>query len=227
MLEVLGKIFSITLIDLVLSGDNAAVVGLAIRNLPENLRKKAAIFGAGGAVCLQVTFATMATYLMTVNYLSAIGGLILVFITYKLIKPGKEEEAEVKASDKFWAAVGTIVVADISMAFDNVMGVAGVAEGHVLYIIFGLSVSIPILIFGATWLARLMDKFPIIIYLGATVLAHTATSMIVHDKALHVVRIVGETFATLIPWILAIPVLVYGVIVVRKAKVATLEGAGK
>ncbi|ATW27244.1 TerC family protein [Candidatus Formimonas warabiya] len=224
MWEVLGKIFSITLIDLVLSGDNAAVVGLAIRNLPDKMRRKAALFGAGGAVFLQVTLASIATFLMKVNYLSAIGGVILIFITYKLIKPGGEEEANVSASDKFWTAVGTIVVADISMAFDNIMGVAGVAEGNVLYILFGLSMSIPILIFGATWLATLMDKFPIIIYLGATVLAHTASSMIIHDKALHLTKFIGEIWATAIPWCLAIPVLIYGIVVVRRMKRSQVPG---
>lgn len=211
-------IISISIIDLVLSGDNAAVIGLAIRDLPDEMQKKAAIFGAGGAIVLRVTFTIFAVYLLTVKYLSAIGGVILVYITYKLLKADTEGEADVKASNKFWSAVGTIIIADISMAFDNVMGVAGAAHGQVWLVVFGLILSIPILVWGSTWLATMMGKYPIIIYIGATVLAHTAVNMIFHDTALHLTRYTGELLGTLIPWLCAVPVLVYGIMVTRKSK---------
>lgn len=213
-------IISITLIDLVLSGDNAAVIGLAIRNLPKEMQKKAAIYGAAGAIVLRVIFTVFATYLLTVPYLSAIGGIILVWITFKLIKHDDSCEENVKSCDQFWPAIGTIVIADLSMAFDNVMGVAGAAHGSVALVIFGLLLSIPILVYGATWLATLMGKYPIIIYIGAAVLAHTAFAMIFHDQALHLNRYTGEFLGDMIPWILGVLVLAYGFFNIRKNKTA-------
>ena len=211
-------ILSISLIDLVLSGDNAAVIGLAIRNLPQAMQKKAAILGGAGAVVLRVIFTIFAVYLLKVKFLSAIGGVILIWITYQLIKPGGVgEEEHVKAAGKFWSAVGTIIIADLSMAFDNVMGVAGAAEGEVWLVVFGLLLSIPILILGATWLATMMERWPIIIYIGAMVLMHTATNMIIHDHALNLTAFTGDFLGILIPWIIALPVLVYGWLAIRKA----------
>jgi YjbE family integral membrane protein len=208
--QTLAAILSITLIDLVLSGDNAAVIGLAIRNLPRPMQKKAAIFGAAGAVILRVIFTIFAVYLLTVKYLSAIGGIILIFITYKLLNTKNEAEVNVRAANKFWSAVGTIIVADISMAFDNVMGVAGAAHGEAWLVVFGLLLSIPILVWGSTWLATMMGRYPLIIYIGATVLAHTAISMIFSDPALQLTRWTGEFFGKIIPWALALPILIYG-----------------
>lgn len=213
-------ILAITIIDLVLSGDNAAVIGLAVRNLPHDLQKKAAIYGAAGAIVLRVIFTIFATYLLTVPYLSAIGGLILVGITIKLMKhdDGDSCDENVKSCDSFWPAIGTIVIADLSMAFDNVMGVAGAAHGSVGLVVFGLLLSVPILVYGATWLATLMGKYPIIIYIGAAVLAHTAFAMIFHDKALHLTLYTGELMGNIIPWALAAAVLAYGFYTVSKAK---------
>ena len=209
-------IITISLIDLVLSGDNAAVIGLAIRNLPKGMRQKAALLGAGGAIILRVTFTIFAVYLLKVKFLSAIGGVVLIWITYNLIKPQDEgDESGIHAADKFWSAVGTIIIADLSMAFDNVMGVAGAANGEAWLVVFGLLLSIPILIIGATWLASLMEKWPIIIYIGAMVLMHTATNMIIHDAALHLIQYTGALMGTLIPWICALPVLVYGWMTIR------------
>lgn len=206
----IGAIISIVIIDLVLSGDNAAVIGLAIRDLPRPMQKKAAIFGAGGAIVLRVVFTIFAVYLLTVKYLSAIGGLILIFITFKLINTNIDNHTSGHASNKFWGAVGTIIVADISMAFDNVMGVAGAANGEALLVIFGLLLSIPILVWGSTWLAVVMGKYPIIIYIGATVLAHTAINMIFHDVALNLTQFTGLFLGKIIPWAFALPILLYG-----------------
>lgn len=211
-------VISITIIDLVLSGDNAAVIGLAIRNLPKEMQKKAAIYGAAGAIVLRVIFTVFATYLLTIPYLSAIGGIILVWITYKLMKHDNSCEGNVKSCDNFWPAIGTIIIADLSMAFDNVMGVAGAAHGSVALVIFGLLLSIPILVYGATWLATLMGKYPIIIYIGAAVLAHTAFAMIFHDKALYLTQYTGEFWGNMIPWLLGLLVLIYGLWDVERTK---------
>ncbi|ATW23860.1 TerC family protein [Candidatus Formimonas warabiya] len=210
-----SAVISIGIINLVLSGDNAAVIGLAIRDLPRDLQKKAAIYGAAGAIILRVVFTIFATYLILVPYLSAFGGIVLIWITYKFLQHDEGEE-NIKASREIWPAVWTIVIADLSMAFDNVLGVAGAAHGSVGLIIFGLMLSIPILIWGSTWLAGMMGRYPIIIYIGAAVLAHTAVSMIIHDRALHLVRYMGEMWGTILPWLFAFLLLVYGIIEIKK-----------
>ncbi len=208
--QIFLSIISISIIDLVLSGDNAAVIGLAIRNLPRRLQKKAVVFGASGAIILRIIFTIFAVYLLSIKYLSAVGGVILLWITYNLVKSNSEDKTFVKGANSFWPAVGTIIIADLSMAFDNVMGVAGAAHGKPLLVIFGLILSIPILIIGSTWLATLMEKFRIIIFVGAMVLVHTATSMIINDQALGLVNYIGEVGCFLIPWLCSLSVLIYG-----------------
>lgn len=208
------SVFSIVIIDLVLSGDNAAVIGLAIKNLPDEQRKSAALLGAGGAVGLRILFTSLATILITIPYLNLLGGILLLWITWNLIKQGEEAAGEdVNASSKFWAAVGSIIIADASMAFDNVMGVAGAAHGSIALVIFGLALSIPILIWCSNWLATLMNKYPIIIYIGGAVLAHTALSMIFHDHGLDMVHRLGSSGAIITELIAAaagLAVLVWG-----------------
>ncbi|AOQ23561.1 TerC family protein [Neomoorella thermoacetica] len=211
----LWAILSITIIDLALSGDNAAVIGLAIKNLPQEQRKLAAFIGAGGAILLRVTLTALATLLLRIPYLNAAGGVILIWITWKLLK-GDEGEESVKASNRFWSAVGTIIVADLSMAFDNIMGVAGAAHGHLGLMIFGLAVSIPILVLGASWLAIMMNRYPIIIYIGGAVLAHTSLAMIFEDHGLGLPRYTGELAAVLIPWAMAAAVFIWGWFQTRK-----------
>ncbi|HYH02989.1 MAG TPA: TerC family protein [Bacillota bacterium] len=202
-------VFSIVLIDLVLSGDNAAVIGLAIKNLPHEQRKTAAMFGAGGAIVLRIIFTSIATLLINVPYLNAIGGALLLWITWNLLKQDDGEE-HVNAANKFWAAVGSIILADVSMAFDNIMGVAGAAHGSIYLVIFGLALSIPILVWGSNWLATLMNTYPIIIYIGGAVLAHTSLNMLFHDHGLNMIQFVGKTGADAISWSFAMIVLTYG-----------------
>lgn len=218
----LGAILSITIIDLALSGDNAAVIGLAIKNLPREQRKIAAFIGAGGAILLRVTLTALATLMLRIPYLNAAGGVILIWITWKLLK-GDEGEESVKASNRFWSAVGTIIVADLSMAFDNIMGVAGAAHGHVGLMIFGLAISIPILVLGANWLATMMNRYPIIIYIGGAVLAHTSLAMIFEDHGLGLPRYTGELAAVFIPWALATAVFIWGWFQTRKTAAREAE----
>ncbi len=198
------------LIDLVLSGDNAAVIGLAIRHLPAKQRKKAAILGTGGAVGLRVGFTAVATLLLQVPYLSAVGGLILLFITGKLLKDNDNVHLGTAPATKFWSAVGTIIVADLSMAFDNVMGVAGAAHGNISLVILGLGLSVPILIAGSTWLAKLMNRYAIIIYLGAGVLVHTGLKMILHDPGLRLNFLIGGFLARFFPLLPALFLVGWG-----------------
>ncbi|MGI6066681.1 MAG: TerC family protein [Bacillota bacterium] len=210
MWETAAAILSISIIDLVLSGDNAAVIGMAIRDLPKNLQKKAAVVGTGAAILLRVIFTIFAVYLLSMKYLRAVGGLLLIWITWKLLNTNVVETTHVSGSNRFFRAVGTIIVADLSMAFDNVMGVAGAAHGQIWLVIFGLMLSIPILVFGSTWLAGLMNRQPFVIYLGGMALAHTAISMIIHDNALNIISYTGDFWGILIPWFFAFSVLVYG-----------------
>lgn len=210
-MDIITKILSIVIIDLALSGDNAAVIGLAIRNLPDSQRKWAAIVGTGGAVVLRIIFTILAALLLGISYISFIGGVILLFITWKLLKEDEPKpDSGIGAATKFWAAVGTIIIADLSMAFDNVMGVAGAAEGSVMLIIFGLLISVPILIVGSTWLAKVMKKYPIVIYIGAGVLIHTASKMIIKDQGFALMNYLGSTLTTAIPIILGVLLVVGG-----------------
>ncbi|HEX7713779.1 MAG TPA: TerC family protein [Bacillota bacterium] len=213
MIAIIMSILSITLIDLVLSGDNAAVIGLAIKDLPHEERKSAALWGAGGAIVLRVFFTVLATLLLKIPYLNAIGGVILLWITWNLLNSHDDENQDDhgKTVTKFWKAVGTIILADLSMAFDNIMGVAGAAHGEIYLVIFGLALSIPILVLGASWLATLMEKFPIIIYLGGAVLVHTSLAMIFHDKALYLFHYLNEFTIQIISWLAALSVLAIGV----------------
>jgi YjbE family integral membrane protein len=207
----LMSILSITIIDLVLSGDNAAVIGLAIKNLPREQRKSASLVGAGGAIVLRIIFTSVATLLITVPYLNLIGGILLIWITWNLLNQDEgREDNNVKAANKYWAAVSSIILADASMAFDNIMGVAGAANGSVYLVIFGLALSIPILIWCSNWLASLMNRYPIIIYIGGAVLAHTAFNMILHDQGLDMPYLIGKQASNLIPWCFALMVLIFG-----------------
>lgn len=213
----LGAVLGITIIDLALSGDNAAIIGLAIKDLPAGQRKKAAFLGAGGAIVLRVLFTAIATTLLQIPFINALGGLVLVWITWKLVM-AEEGREEIKSHGRFWEAVGAIILADLSMAFDNVMGVAGAAHGSVGLVLFGLALSIPIVVLGSNWLATLMNRYPIFIYLGAAVLAHTALAMVFHDGGLHLYTYTGEILANVIPWLLAAFVLLWGWSEVKKLK---------
>jgi YjbE family integral membrane protein len=220
--ETLSAILSIAIIDLALSGDNAAVIGLAIKDLPAVRRRQAALIGTGAALLLRVIFTAIATILTRIPFINAIGGIILVWITWKLIMPGKSDEEHVKGSDKFWGAIFAIIVADMSMAFDNVMGVAGAAHGSILLVIFGLLLSIPILVFGSSWLATWMNRQPFIIYIGGAVLAHTSIAMIFHDKGLNLVNTLGELPTLIIPWLFALAVLVFGWVETKKMRLRAM-----
>lgn len=205
----LNELLSITIIDLALSGDNAAVIGLTVRNLPPRQRKVAAFLGAAGAILVRVLFTALATVLITVPYLSALGGIILVWITWRLVVQ-KKEDNNMNVSNRFWTAVFSIIVADLSMAFDNVLGVAGAAHGDLKLMVFGLALSIPILIVGANWLATIMHKYPITVYIGAAVLANTAFKLVLHDPALSISQYIGAAAIDVLPKVFALLVLAWG-----------------
>lgn len=181
-LDFITKVLSIIAIDLVLSGDNAVVIAMASRRLPVEQRKKAIILGGGGAVVLRILFTIGAALLLGVPLLQAIGGLLLVYIAIKLVKPHSDEHSNIKASDSLTAAIRTIILADVVMSLDNMLAVGGAAHGHIGLLIFGLMLSIPILLFGSSFIARMIDRYPWLNLVGAAILVHTAMEMFFKDK---------------------------------------------
>ena len=175
-------VLSIILIDLVLSGDNAVIIALACRNLPSRLRRKGIIFGVLGAVGLRVLLATVMVYLLRIPFLKTAGGALLVWIACRLVQPGKEEEREIEAPERLWAAVKTIIVADALMSLDNIIAIAGASYGKPALLWFGLALSIPLVVFGSQILLVLMDRFPWIILAGGAVLGWAAGHMMITDE---------------------------------------------
>ncbi|MBO0456169.1 TerC family protein [Enterococcus hulanensis] len=187
-LEILSKVLSIIVLNLVLSGDNAVVIALATRKLPRNSQNKAIVIGTAGAVVLRILLMLIAVELLTVPYVKIIGAGLLFYIAYDLLK-SNGEEAEVKSETTLLSAVRTIIIADLVMSLDNVLAIAGVADGHFLLAVIGLNISIPIVIFGSQVILKLMDRFPWLIWIGALLIAYTAGSMLVEDNFIrHLIR---------------------------------------
>jgi YjbE family integral membrane protein len=180
----------IILIDILLGGDNAVVIALACRGLPPKQRKLGIIYGTMGAIILRVILIAFALALLAVPYLKLVGGILLVWIGVKLLLPqdDHDEHGNIQSSDKLWAAVKTVIIADLVMSVDNVLAIAGAAESagqHQLpLVIFGLLVSIPIIVAGSQIVLKLMDRFPIIIVLGGMLLGWIAGQMIFTDPGL-------------------------------------------
>lgn len=174
---------SIILLDILLGGDNAVVIAMAANKLPGNLRRKAILIGTGGAVVIRLVMTLIAVWLLTIPFLQALGGLILLPIAVKLLVPAEQEE-NVTASDSLMGAIKTIIIADAAMGVDNVLAIAGASHGSFLLVACGFLISIPIIVGGSTIIGKLMDRFPVIRYAGAGLLGWTAGSMIGHDKIL-------------------------------------------
>jgi YjbE family integral membrane protein len=179
----------IILIDILLGGDNAVVIALACRSLPEQQRMKGILWGTAGAIVLRVILIGFALTLLAIPYLKLVGGVLLVWIGVKLLLPGDDDEhGNIQASDKLWAAVKTVIVADLVMSIDNVIAIAGAAQGageqhQMPLVIFGLLVSIPIIVWGSQLVLKLMDRFPMIITLGAALLGYIAGGLVLTDPA--------------------------------------------
>ena len=171
----------IIVINLLLSGDNAIVIALACRNLPEKQRRWGVILGAGAAVGLRIILTFFAIQLLTLPWLKIIGGILLVWIGVKLIADDSGGEHDVKASDKLLAAVWTITVADLVMSIDNVLGVAAAAKGSLFLLVFGLVVSVPIVIGGSQIIMKLIERFPLLVVAGGGLLGYVAAEMMITD----------------------------------------------
>ncbi len=180
----LAAIGQIIWIDLLLSGDNAVVIALACRSLPENQRRIGIFLGAGAAVGLRILFALVITQLLAIPFLQAVGGVLLFWIAVKLVKGEEEEERNIKASDRLWGAVRTIAMADAVMSLDNVVAISAAAHGNEYLFIFGLLLSVPLIVFGSTLVMGLIARFPIFVWAGAALLGWIAGEMLARDTAL-------------------------------------------
>jgi YjbE family integral membrane protein len=200
-------------IDILLSGDNAVVIALACRSLPERQRKWGMILGAGVAVAMRIGFAGIMTTLMTMPWLKLIGAALLMWVAVKLVGPADEEHGDTQAADNLWKAVRTIAIADAVMSLDNVIAIAAAAKGSVTLIAFGLLLSIPLIVAGSAIILRIMERFPIIIWFGGALLGWIAGELLISDPAVapfvpatgpihYVAPIVGAAVVVLLGWLL-------------------------
>ena len=180
-----GAVLQIIVIDILLGGDNAVVIALACRNLPAEQRTRGVLLGTLGAIVLRVALISFAVVLLDIPFLKFVGGLMLLWIGVKLMMPD-HSNPNIKPSDQLWAAIKTIIVADAVMSLDNVIAIAGAAEAadpqhRFALVVFGLLVSIPLIVWGSTLVLKLLDKFPIVIALGAGLLGWIAGGLIIDD----------------------------------------------
>ena len=177
----LSALVSIIIIDLVLAGDNAVVIAMAVRSLPKEQRIKGIVCGAAAAVLLRVALTFFVAELLTMNYVKLIGGIVILWIAVKLFVEDEEATAAHKETASLWHAVRFIVVADITMSVDNMLAVGGASHGNLFLLLFGLGLSIPFIVFASSLLSTLMVKYPVIIYLGAAILGAVGGDMILTD----------------------------------------------
>ncbi len=212
----------IVLIDILLSGDNAVVIALACRNLPERQRKVGIFWGVAGAIILRVVLTFFAVSLLSIPYLKIIGAALLLWIGVKLVQPqGDENGHDIKAAGSLFDAVRTIIIADFVMSLDNVIAVAAAAHGSLFLLIFGLALSIPLMVWASKIILRLMDRYPLIIVAGAALLGWVGLSMAVHDP------VIKDWVAAQAPWLNyaapaagAVLVVVVGKWLARGARIA-------
>jgi YjbE family integral membrane protein len=209
----LGKIIWVNIL---LSGDNAVVIALAARSLPDDQRKKAIFGGSAAAIVLRVVLTIFAVSLLQFPYLKLVGAALLFWIGVQLLLPEDDHEGGIKSSDHLWSAIRTILIADLVMSLDNVIAVAaaadsGPAESKLLLLIIGLGMSIPLIIFGSQLLLKVMEKYPVIITLGAALLGFVAAEMLISDRAVEAFfNEAGPTVKTLIEIAGAVGVVLVG-----------------
>lgn len=212
-----ADLLKIIIINLVLSGDNAIVIALASRNLIAEQRKKTIFYGTMGAVVLRILLTFIVVEVLKIPFLMVVGGLMLVWISYKLLVDN-DSNVEIKAGKTLLQAVQTIIVADLVMSLDNVLAVAAAAKGNFLLLVFGIALSIPIIVWGSTLIVKLMERYPAIIYIGAGILAYTAGEMLISDEWINnwIHLIPGAHYA--VPILTAVIVLAVGYLMNKRAR---------
>jgi YjbE family integral membrane protein len=209
-------LLQIIMINIVLSGDNAVVIALASRSLPPHQQKKAILFGSVGAIVMRLVLTFFAVMLLSQPYLKLVGAALLLWIGIGLLK-GDEGEGDLEAHSNLMAAIKTIIVADLVMSLDNVIGVAAAAKGNVPLLVVGLVISIPLIIFGSTIILKLMTRFPVIITIGAALLGWVAGEMAVSDPAVEGWMSAHHTVHMLAPAVGAVLVVAIGTWLMRRA----------
>lgn len=208
-LLLLGEIL---MINLVLSGDNAMVIAMASKNLPEKHRRQAVWWGAAGAVVLRCVLTFAAVLLLKIPYIEAGGAILLLWISFKLLLE-EEGELRIEGSPSVWKSVRTILVADFIMSLDNVLAIAGLAKGDLALIVIGIAISIPIVVWGSGIIVGWLHRFPVLVFIGAYILAYTAGNMLLQDaKFGAVISFLLPTFHSMLPMALGIIVVVTGML---------------
>ena len=177
-------LMKIVWINIILSGDNAVVIALAARGLPALQQRQAVLFGSGAAVVLRIALTVVAVKLLTMPYLQIVGGLLLLYIGVQLLSDQGGGEGEEKVHGSLLAAIRTILIADLVMSLDNVIGVAAAANGSMLLLVLGLAISIPMVVFGSTMMIRLMERFPVVVTLGAALIGWVGGETLANDTIL-------------------------------------------
>lgn len=214
--EAIIGVLSIIIIDIILGGDNAIIIAMASKTLPAKQRKKAIIIGTFGAVTIRIALTAFALYLLKIPLLQFAGGILLVWIAFKLLL--EEKEVKCEAGKSLFSAIKIIIMADAVMGIDNVIAIAGAARGSLVQVIFGLLFSVPIIIWGSTIILKWLERYPAIVYIGGGVLAWTAGKMITADIIIY--RIIGQYipyFDFILPLVVLISVLAIGFYVNRFA----------
>lgn len=209
-LNFLSALFTIVIIDLILAGDNAVVIAMAVRSLPQEQRKKGIIFGAGAAVLLRVMATFFVAQFLQINYLKIIGGFLILWIAVKLFVEGAPEDRIEREVTTIAQAVKIIVIADITMSIDNMLAVGGASHGNFFLLLFGLGLSIPLIVFTSNLLSMLMDKYPIIIYMGAAILGKVGGEMIITDPFTVSFLSPGQSVQYFVEAVFALGVIVAG-----------------
>jgi len=202
-------LFQIAVINILLSGDNAVVIAMACRSLPPKQQKQAFLVGTVGIVVLMTGLTAFAAYLLTMPYIEIIGSVLLLWIGVKLLV-AEEEDGDIKDSGNFWEAVKTIIIADIVMSLDNVLGMAGAARGHLGMLVVGLVITIPLILFGSAMIMKLMERFPIFVTGGAGLLGWVAGEMAVADPGIKSYVEAHHALDTFVPIIGALSVIAVG-----------------
>lgn len=179
-------LLKIIAIDIILSGDNAIVIAMATRKLSKKQQNKALFWGIFGAVLLRILFAMIIVQLLQIPFMHIIGGLLLLWIAYRVLVGNENAENPISAQNSLFKAIGTIILADAVMSLDNVVAIAAAADGHLLVLAIGVAISIPVMIFASKIIVKIMDKYPWISYLGSAILAWVAGEMLMKDQYIHI-----------------------------------------
>jgi YjbE family integral membrane protein len=213
------RLLEIGFLNLLLSGDNAVVIALAVRKLPRRQRLLGQLWGTMGAVVLRLIFVAIVSALFRLAYVRFVGGLVLVWIAYKLVHPEEIGEAEGRHGASFWEAIWIIIVADVTMSLDNVLAIAAAAHGDMLLVTVGIATSIPIVVWGSSILASLMNRHAWIVWVGGGLLGYVAGEMVNDDPVVtNHLGAWGQTVGHVVPWLLAAALIAYGFWIHRRKK---------